>query len=86
MNTSSSRRRVHPGLVILATATALLSLSVGGPLAQSVQAHLNPVIDKLARGELVFGVSTGIFFRWGMRGRWPALASTMSTSTWNTRR
>ncbi len=60
MNTSSSRRRVHPGLVILATTTALLSLSVGGPLAQSVQAHLNPVIDKLARGELVFGVSTDI--------------------------
>ena len=60
MNTSSSTRRLGLGLVILATATAVLSIAIGRPVAQGAHGRYNPVIDKLARGELVFGVSTDI--------------------------
>lgn len=60
MSTSSATRRLGLGLVILATTTALLSISSGRPVAQGARGHLNPVIDKLARGERVFGVSTDI--------------------------
>ena len=50
----------EPGLLTARLVTTLLTIGLvtTGPLAQTVDEHLNAVVDKLARGERVFGVST----------------------------
>ena len=45
--------------VAIAAAIAIALLLPAGPSAQSGQVRLNPVIDKLSRGEPVFGLNTG---------------------------
>jgi 4-hydroxy-2-oxoheptanedioate aldolase len=62
------RRRFDPrppGAVAAATAAfvllAVFVLAPAAPSAQRAAAHLNPMVEKLARGEVAFGVSTGNF-------------------------
>jgi 4-hydroxy-2-oxoheptanedioate aldolase len=58
-----TRRSQHVRLwwsLAISTATAIAALvaSIGTPAAQSAPVHLNPVVEALAQGRHVFGVST----------------------------
>ena len=59
------RFRVRPFLPIAAATAVMVVVSVfvtpAAPAAQRKPAHLNPMVEKLSRGEVALGVSTGTF-------------------------
>ena len=57
MSSSPSMTPSHR-LVAVVAWTAAVCLTVGVPSAQQNEEHVNSVVDKLSRGERVFGVST----------------------------
>lgn len=52
-----SSRKSHSFLAIFATAAVAFSVSIEAPSAQEV-GHISAIVEKLSRGERVFGVST----------------------------
>ena len=54
---SASSTQPRRRLAAVATWTAVLCVAVGVPVAQT-EDHVSSVVDKLSRGERVFGVST----------------------------
>ena len=58
MRLHPSDRRPRWPVVVAVTIASALSMPGGAPSAQQAAVHFNSVIEKLARGEAVFGVST----------------------------
>lgn len=61
MQCSSEHRPVWPVVVVATAVIGALFAPASTPLAQQAPMHLNPVVEKLAQGKPVFGVSTTDF-------------------------
>src|SRR6202140_1697193 len=54
----SFSHRLMPAMIVVIAFIAVLVMPVGSALAQQAPLHLNPAVEKLARGEPIIGIQT----------------------------